>query len=85
MPISPCLYHINANNSMSFLYVCRPNLCVSLCVCICNDCTGVGTGGARPPTRKKEGPAPYLAPLPLFMVHLSLPCPQYINLSAAIP
>ena len=39
--------------------------------------------GAGPHTQKKGGPAPYLAPL-LFMVHLFLPCPQYINLSAAI-
>ena len=31
--------------------------------------TAVGTGGGG-------GPAPYLAP-PLFMVHLSLPCPWY--------
>ena len=39
-------------------------------------------GGAGPPLGKKGGPAPYLPPPPLFMVHLSLPCPQYINLSA---
>ena len=44
-----------------------------------------GGGGRGGGTRKKGGPAPYLPPPPLFMVHLSLPCPQYFNLSAAIP
>ena len=55
-----------------------------------SDVTGVRTGGraegARPPPPLgKKGVQHPIWPPPLFMVHLSLPCPQYINLSAAIP
>ena len=50
-------------------------------------CTGLGTGGGArgAPLGKKGGQHPICPPPPLFMVHLYLPCPQYISLSAAIP
>ena len=47
---------------------------------------GGGCSGCQAPRLEKRGASTLFGPPPpLFMVHLSLPCPQYINLSAAIP
>ena len=50
-----------------------------------NFCGAQITKGNLQPLGRKGGQHPIWPSPPLFMVHLSLPCPQYINLSAAIP
>ena len=46
--------------------------------------TGVGTGGGgEAPLSEKRVASTLVTPPPLFMVHLSLPCPQYIPYSVA--
>ena len=47
---------------------------------------GAGGEGGRPPHSEKREASTLFAPPPIFRgSSLSLPCPQYINLSAAIP